>query len=430
MINELPKRNYLALSVVMITCLSLLINVSFKIIFIKDLMFTASSLLCPFIAGLYLLMLREYSLQQQRHFLNQALLTLYLFPLGVFFLVNLPASALMNNNIVYLIVFDDIPKKFFAATIAFGLSFYLPHIFYCSKRNRMLAPQKTHFCLALLGGICFFSVDFIILYTAPLARNFAKIYLGSLLILTLVNGLIGLIYLGYNYSFPRFKNLFVSKVDRFYLRLPHYHYLISLAIIITLICLTCEYRLVDLGHNWALVASGILFPLTVTISSLMEEVYGYQANRRLIFILIMSELIFDGLLMAIIRLPSPEFFDLNPYYLFIMPRRIPAAILAIVVTLMSNSILLSYFKKISSKEKYRGLRLFTANFIAISLLALVNYSLLFQNIYSEEQILNLVINGWIYKLIIMILILPLTLKLYNFFNNSLQPYLYDKQAGN
>lgn len=161
---------FLALMVSMITCLILLINVSFKIILLQNLVFASSSLLCPLMAGLYLLVLRTCTFQEQRHILNSSLITLYLFCIGVYILVNLPASEYMHDNPVYQIIFDDIPKKFFATTIAFSLSFYVPHLLFCSKKRASFLTPRYCVSLALPGGLCFFGLDFYLLFSAPHAQ--------------------------------------------------------------------------------------------------------------------------------------------------------------------------------------------------------------------------------------------------------------------
>ena len=152
--------HFLFLAVSMVTCLILLINISFKIIVLQGMMFAVSSLLCPLISGLYLLALRNCSFKEQRHLLNISLMTLYMFCIGIFVLVNLPASEYMHDNHVYQIIFEDIPKKFFATTISFALSFYLPHLLFCSKFNNASIFPKQTALLALLGGFDFFLYGF------------------------------------------------------------------------------------------------------------------------------------------------------------------------------------------------------------------------------------------------------------------------------
>lgn len=411
-------RSYLLLTMSMMTCLVLLINVSFKIIQLQGLMFTASSVVCPLVAIIYLIVLKDCTIIQQRHVLNQSLLALYLFSVGIYLLVNLPAAEYMHDNPAYQIVFEDIPRKFFASTLAFGLGFYIPHLLCCAKRKEVLLSPKKRLLLALFGGFFFFTLDFFLLFSEPHAHSFNRIYLDSLMVAAGILFTAGVIYLCC-LLFTRHINWAYSKSLPDYLSSALYHYLVGFAVIIMLICLACEYRLVSFSNGGTLAASGLLFPLTIMVSNLIGELYGYKANLRLTVVLILTELVFDLLLMGAVALPSPEFFNLNPFYSFIVPRRIPASTLALVVTFVSNAMLLEHLKK-TNLGCSRSWRILIANFVATSLLCLVNYSLLFGGIYPYEQIFNLTINGWVFKLGATLLGLPIVLWLYNLFYKQAQ----------
>ncbi|WP_233435789.1 VUT family protein [Legionella jordanis] len=395
----------------MITCLILLINVSFKIIELHGLIFTASSFVCPIVAIIYLFVLKECTITEQRHVLNQSLLALYVFSIGIYLLVNLPAAEYMHDNPAYQIVFEDIPKKFFASTLAFALGFYLPHLICCAKKKELLFSSKKRLLLALFGGFFFFTLDFLLLFSDPHAHSFDRIYFDSLLIVAVILFTTGIIYLSC-LLFAKHITWSFDKAVPEYLTQPSYHYLVGFAVTIMLICLACEYRLVSFSNGWTLAASGILFPLAMMVSNLIAELYGYKANLRLTAVLILVELSFDLLLMGAVYLPSPEFFNLNPFYSFIIPRRIPAATLGLFVTFVSNAMLLEYLKK-TSLGISRSWRILIANVIATSLLCLVNYSLLFAGIYPYEQVLGLSVSAWTFKVAATLFGLPVFWWLYN-----------------
>ena len=406
--TTIQARNFLPLAVAMITCLILLINVSFKIIVVQGMLFSASSVLCPLVAGLYLLVLKECTPAQQRQVLNQSLLALYLFSIGIYLLVNLPAAENMRINDAYQIIFEDIPRKFFSATLAFGLSFYLPYIYYCRQRayQTLLSP-KLGLLLALLGGFSFFSIDFLLLFSDPQPENFIQIYLYSLMVSIVILLLIGLGYLLFIYRIKPLKNKINKQMAVCYSK-PCYQYLVCFSVIILLICLSCEYRLISFANGWILVASAILFPLNIMVSNIVGELYGYKANLRKTVILLFSELAFDLGILIVVVLPSPDFFNLNPFYSCIIPRRISATILALFLALGCNAWLLEKLKK-TVYGSHRALRIFVANIIAHSLLCLVNYTILFAGIYPYEQIFNLACSSWTYKFIVTLLSLPLVL---------------------
>ncbi|MFV0821723.1 VUT family protein [Legionella micdadei] len=408
----LSKRSYMSLTVSMMTCLILLINVSFKIIELHGLIFTASSVLCPLVAIIYLMVLRECSIVQQRHILNQCLLALYLFSIGIYLLVNLPAAENMHDNPTYQIVFEAIPKKFFASTIAFAISFYLPHLFCCARKTVILISPKGRLLLALLGGYAFFSFNFLLLFSHPLIQNFQQIYTDSLIVSGGILLLVGVVHSTSLFMLKPVKTALERNTLPAYLSMPLYHYLVSFSVTILLICLACEYRLVSLPEGFTLGASGLLFPLTIVVSNLIGELFGYRANLRLAVVLILVELTFDLLLMGAVALPAPEFFNLNPFYSYILPRRIPAGTLALFVTFVGNAMLLENLKY-AGLNLSRSMRILIANVISSSLLCLVNYSLLYGGVYSYDQIFSLAVSSWAYKIIATLVSLPFVVWLCN-----------------
>ncbi|MGQ3891743.1 VUT family protein [Legionella sp. CNM-4043-24] len=389
-------------SIAMTAGLALLVNTSFKLIAVMGLVFSASSLLCPLITGLYLWMLTTVSPIGQRHILNQALLALYLFSIGIYLLLNLPAAEGALDNLAYQIVFDDLPRKFFASTLAFALSFYLPHAYFFIKQTALLQAFRGRLLIALTGGLVFFTLNFFLLFTSPRMEDFDQIYLDSLLLASFFLLIIGILYfLCVRPAQPGLPAADPSSADD-----ERYQYLVSFAVIMLLVCLACEYRLVSFTSDMTLAASSILLPLLMMISTVVGERFGYQASKRLILVLLSVELIFDALLMLVVLLPSPEFYDLDSFYHLTLPRRIPAATLAIILAFGSNAWLQEFLKKSLSSQ---ALRLFVANTAANSLLCLVTYTILFSGVYPAEQIVDLAINAWIYKMLLSVLGLPLIL---------------------
>jgi len=413
--------SFLFLTVSMVTSLILLINVSFKIILFQGLVFSASSLLCPLMAGLYLFALKNCTFAEQRHLLNISLMTLYLFCIGVYVLVNLPAAEYMHDNPVYQIIFEDIPKKFFATTIAFVLSFYLPHLLFCNKTHNVLSSPKQCVILALLGGWAFFALDLYLLFSGPHARSFKPIFIDSWMVSSLILLLIGVGFLIFllheKHHHPKEITL---RQDAW--AFPMYQYLVCFAVGVLLMCLACEYRIVSLTKGSMLAASCIFFPITMVISTLISELWGYKASVKLACVLIVAQFVFDALLMGLVAFPSPPFFNLNPFYNYILPRRLLAASLTVLLTFISNAILLHYLKH-SEWKLLRVFRIIIANILASSLLCLVDYSVLFLGIYPYEQVMDLAVNVWLYKLLMTLISLPIILSLCKFMesNNLLNP---------
>ncbi len=406
--QSLPSQrpcHFLFLTVSVITSLILLINVSFKIVLINGLTFSVNCLICPLISGLYLLALRCCSIKEQRHLLNISLMTLYVFCIGVYVLINLPAAEYMHDNAVYQIIFEDIPKKFFATTIAFALSFYLPHLLFYPKSSKILPSPKQCMLLAVLGGLSFFGLNFFLLFSSIHLHHFKQIFIDSFMIASLLLLIMGVLYLTFLLKYQN--SLF--NPERGKEELPLYHYFICVAIVIMLICLACEYRIVTIINKYmVLSASSLFFPITLVISTILGELWGYRVNLKLCLTLIATQFIFDVLLMGLVALPSPTFFNLNPFYNYIMLKRLPTASLTLFIAFISNALLLHYLKH-SKWRLHRPLRILIANFCSNSLLCLIDYSLLFGGIYPYDQIINLVVNVWHYKLLMTLISLPFIL---------------------
>ena len=354
---------------------------------------------------MYLLVLRNCTIKEQRHLLNISLMTLYVFCIGVYILINLPAAEYMHDNPVYQIIFEDIPKKFFATTIAFALSFYLPHLLFYPKSSKESPTPKQCMLLALLGGLSFFGLDFFLLFSGSHLQSFKQIFIDSSMIASLILLVMGVFYLTF---LLKYQNALLNP-ERGSEELPLYHYFICFAIVVMLICLACEYRIVTLINKYNVLSAGSLFfPITLMISTILGELWGYRVNLKLCLMLIVTQFIFNALLMGIAALPSPTFFNLNPFYSYIMLKRLPAASLTLFAAFISNAMLLYYFKD-SKWGLHRPLRILIANLCANSLLCLIDYSLLFGGIYPYDQIISLVANSWRYKLLMTLISLPFIL---------------------
>jgi uncharacterized PurR-regulated membrane protein YhhQ (DUF165 family) len=188
--------------------------------------------------------------------------------------------------------------------------------------------------------------------------------------------------------------------------------MICIGVVFMLICLVCEYRLVAFGEGWAIGASSLLFPIVVIISTLIGELYGYKTNLQFAMVLIVTQLLFEGLLMALVSLPSPAFFNINSFYIFIMPRRLSATTLALFATFVTNACLLEYLKR-SPLAMQRSTRMVIANICATSVLCMVNYSLLFGGVYAYEQVVYLALNAWVWKIATVLISLPCIIALYH-----------------
>jgi uncharacterized PurR-regulated membrane protein YhhQ (DUF165 family) len=396
------SRNFLAIAVCMLISLLLLINLSFKIIVVSELMFSASSLLCPLLTWFYLRALKDCTINEQRHVLNIALLALYVFSIGVFITMHLPVGEYMRDNPAYKIVFEELPRKFFATTFAFGLCFYLPHLIIFPRKNTGIISNNKAVLLALLSGLSFFLVNFYFLFTEPDLQYFNRILLDSFLICFSLLLLAKVLFLAFVLKRPGQSKMVSEKSSGF----PLFEYLVAFTLIIFLICIACEYRLVMLFNRWLITANSLIFPLALMSSTIISEIFGFRAVLKLVVVLLLGELFFELCLMIAIALPSPDFFNLNPFYTSILPRRIPAGLLSAAVVFLANAWFLARLRKLRT-FKNRALRIFFANFLTRIVLCCVSYFSMLAGVLNLDLMMTLAFNAWLYKNLFGLISLPL-----------------------
>lgn len=398
----------LPLTVALITNLTLIICLSFKLIALGEVVFSANSILCAFFSALFLMVVRNCNKNEQQQVLNHSLITLYLVSIGLYLLVNLPALENVRNYIAYQIVFEEIPRKFFSVTTAFIISFYLPYTYYVFYKNKTLSTSKQQCIAIIISNSLFFSINFFLLFCDPLIKNCLSLFLTS--------GVVSLLSLVFLLLVSWI--LFSSKASRILSGLnwrhrkiamicsSDYSLLVIIALNILLISLACEYRVISLFDVLIIPASSILMPFAILTNHLVVEVYGAKASYRLLTILIISELAFDLILMLAVALPSPKFMNFNDFYWSIIPRRIPATSLGLIIAFYTNTFLIEKLK-MKSLEKYTIFRFCLANVVANTLLTLVNCFILFTGIYSHNRVITLVLSSWLYKIVVSFLCYPL-----------------------
>ena len=405
---EQQKMFFLVLSVTIITFLVLLINLSFKVVVVYGFIFSINSVLCSIIAALYLWVLQTSSFKEQRHLLNVSLMALYLFSIGAYILIHLPASDYMIDKPVYQLIFDEVPKKFFATTISFALAFYLPHILlnYYLKEKFLLPKQSV--LRAIFSGILFFCIDFYLLFSDPYTISFKQIFIDSLMVVAFLLLMLGVVYLCFvvdDKVQSTSENLKTTSSADY----PLYYYLVCSVVAVMLVCFAFEYRIVAVYKEMLLTASCVFFPFIMMTSTVVNEGWGWQAHWRLIILLTVAQVIFDLCFMTIVAMPSPAVFNLSDHYNYIVPRKLPAEAFSLWISLLVNSLLLCYFRY-SRWCLQRPLRILAANISASTVLCALDYSLLFGGIYPYQQILNLAVYAWYYKLLAAVILLPLMLR--------------------
>ena len=88
---------------------------------------------------------------------------------------------------------------------------------------------------------------------------------------------------------------------------PRYLMLMSmLTVTFWIICVVCQYRLMPL-RGWGDISTADLpYPLLCLLFDMVAEVYGYRTSRRMLWMALISILIFGLSIMFILHLPMPN----------------------------------------------------------------------------------------------------------------------------
>ncbi|QBS12428.1 VUT family protein [Legionella geestiana] len=395
----------------LITILSLLLVTSFKCVQVHGAIFTASSLLTPVLTWLYWRVLVSFTPETQRHVLNVSLMGLYLFSIGLYVVLNLPAAEALRDPLAHQIVFEDVPRQFFATTVAFGLGCYLPGLFLTRLQALEGVRPEVKLLSALIGGAAFFALNFISLFSElheALSAALFPISAAVVGVLLLVGGFCTRQCLRRTRYSPR--RLTPRAIPRLYLE--------GFAASLLLVCFIGEYRLVAFGAGGIMPASIVLLPFILFATNLIHERWGESANRHMVFYLVAVIVWFGSAVLMLIAMPSPMHDTADSLYITVMPRRIPVSIVAFGILFYVNARLLAVLRRLPRFGQPWS-RILLANALAALFAGVVNHYLLTPAIFSDAQMHQLSRDSLTY---LMLMGLPCLLVLCAVFHLTQQKY--------
>jgi len=169
-----------------------------------------------------------------------------------------------------------------------------------------------------------------------------------------------------------------NTVFNFDVKLKVLFFLAMLYFTINLIGVPMAYKLIAIGP---LVGPGGLavLPLVFLVEDTIVELYGYKVSRFLLWLILASTIIFSMSCVAIIHLPSPNYWHLEESYTTVFNPILksgPAAVIAIFFGRFINIILMTKWK-ILLKGRYFWVRSVFATLIGSSLALTVFFILSF-----------------------------------------------------
>lgn len=179
--------------------------------------------------------------------------------------------------------------------------------------------------------------------------------------------------------------------------------------------------LVSIGpvQLWPIITDGgaILFPLAYVLGDVVSEVYGFAAARRAIFMSFGMAILASATFLAVQYVPGASFYEHQGAYeavLGFVPRIVIASLSGYVIGQMLNALVLVKMKARSAESKlWQRLAGSTGVGELADTLVFCTIAAGVIGIQSGGQFINYVVVGYIYKVAVEILLLPITIRIIN-----------------
>ena len=193
-------------------------------------------------------------------------------------------------------------------------------------------------------------------------------------------------------------------------------FLIFTSIYITLILISniLAGRLISIG-SISLTGAVMVFPFTYILSDIFTEIYGFNKNKKIIWLSFMCNLIMVLIFMIVLKLPYPDTFKNSEEYNLVLgttPRNLVASLVGFLFGNFLNSIILSKLKVVT-KGKFLALRTITSTIFGEAIDTAIFITIAFWGQLPNEILIHMIINQSIFKILIEIIATPITYKVIN-----------------
>jgi queuosine precursor transporter len=179
-------------------------------------------------------------------------------------------------------------------------------------------------------------------------------------------------------------------------------------------------------------AGVLFFPISYLFGDILTEVYGYARSRKVIWAGF-GAMIFASLMSyVVVNLPSAATMDASRQSAIELifgqtPRIVAASMLAFWLGEFSNSFVLAKMK-ILTAGKWLWTRTIGSTFAGEAVDSLVFYPLAFYGIWSNQQIIGVLIGNYFLKVFWEVLATPVTYKIVAFLKRAENEDYYDKDT--
>ncbi len=224
------------------------------------------------------------------------------------------------------------------------------------------------------------------------------------------------------------------QMDTFAVRpaVRHYKHLELLIHIFVVVLLVSNLVAAKLTKIGPLTFSGaqVLFPITYIFGDVFTEVYGYAASRRAIWIGFLASALLALLgLFAVSLPPAPSWHNQAAYATIfgVVPRVIASSLIAYWAGEFANSYTLAKMKLLTG-GKYLWTRTVGSTVVGQGVDTVLVITLLFAGTQPVSTIVNLIVSGYLFKVVYEVLATPLTYKIVNFLKRSEGLDTFDRET--
>ncbi|MBQ9071931.1 MAG: queuosine precursor transporter [Bacilli bacterium] len=154
----------------------------------------------------------------------------------------------------------------------------------------------------------------------------------------------------------------------------------------------------------------LIFPISYIIGDVLTEVYGYKKAQRTIFYGFAFNLFATLIFLVAIKLPYPSFWENQEAFSIILGntfRVYIASVLGYLIGGFSNSFIMHYIKN-NTKIKFLWFRTIISTIIGEGLDTVIFLTISFFGIYSNNQLLLMILYQWLFKTLYETIFTPLT----------------------
>lgn len=198
---------------------------------------------------------------------------------------------------------------------------------------------------------------------------------------------------------------------------------------VLLISNTTAGKIVSL-NNFATDAATLFFPVVYIISDILTEVYGYAKARNVLWIVIYSQILMSLLYSLVVLMPPAVGFDANDSFIRVLsqvPRIVFGSLIAIFIGSILNDFILAKMK-ILTKGKHLWARTIGSTIIGQGADTVIFYLIAFYTVIPDTLLISSILFTWIIKVIIEIVLTPLTYFIINRLKKAENTDTYDTRT--